>query len=72
MLAAKNGAPRRFGALGGMAKSMAMPTTFMTGERSRWTDAIRWHGGEGAAAKAAFDVLDEQNQTLLLAFLAGL
>ena len=35
-------------------------------------DAIRWHGGEGAAAKAAFDVLDEQNQTLLLAFLAGL
>ena len=35
-------------------------------------DAIRWHGGEGAAAKAAFDVLDEQNRSLLLSFLAGL
>jgi len=35
-------------------------------------DAIRWHGGEGAKAKAAFEALSGQDRSFLLAFLASL
>ena len=35
-------------------------------------DAIRWHGGEGAAAKAAFDALPSEQHDAILDFLRSL
>lgn len=36
------------------------------------TEAIRWHGGEGAAARDAFLALDDEDRDALLAFLRSL
>ncbi len=35
-------------------------------------DAIRWHGGEGAAAKAAYEALSKRSREILVVFLKSL
>ncbi|HEX6239753.1 MAG TPA: di-heme oxidoredictase family protein [Polyangiales bacterium] len=57
----------------GLVERVDGHTRFMHDGRARdLTEAILWHGGEGAAAKQAFEALSAQGRSDLLAFLRSL
>ena len=52
---------------------LGLRSEFMhNGRAQRLSDAIRLHGGEGAASRAAFEALDQSDREALLTFLRTL